>query len=78
MNELEIIFFLFFLSTESWKSPNLPKTLTETLASLSLNPKVEILVDSTISKNHEITVDEIRTVLREKLRALNSLSKINV
>ncbi|XP_031637101.1 phagocyte signaling-impaired protein [Contarinia nasturtii] len=63
---------------ESWKAPRLPKTLTETLASLSLNPKVETLVDSTITKNHEITIDEIRTILKDKLRCLNSLSKVNV
>lgn len=64
--------------SESWKAPRLPNTLTETLASLSLNPKVETLVDSTITKNHEITVDEIRTILKDKLRCLNSLSKVNV
>lgn len=69
---------LFEHFSESWKAPKLPKTLTETLASLSLNPKVETLVDSTISKNHEITVDEIRTILKDKLRCLNSLSKVNI
>lgn len=58
--------------------PRLPKTLTETLASLSLNPKVETLVETTISKNHELTVMEIRNVLKDKLRMLNTLSKINV
>lgn len=69
---------ILILISESWKAPQLPKTLTETLASLSLNPKVETLVDSTITKNHEITVDEIRIILKDKLRCLNSLSKVNI
>lgn len=69
--------FIFSRLSESWKAPSLPKTLTETLASLSLNPKVETLVDSTISKNHELTVNELRTILKDKLRCLNSLSKVS-
>lgn len=62
--------------TESLKKPTLVKTLTETLESLSLNPNVETIVDITISKSHEIVVDEIRTVLKDKLRALNALRKV--
>lgn len=43
---------------------------------MSLNPNVETIVDITISKSHEIVVDEIRTVLKDKLRALNALRKV--
>lgn len=58
--------------------PFLPKNLTETLASLSLNPNVEALVQGTIRKDHELTIDELRIVLKDKLRMLNSLSKVTV
>lgn len=58
--------------------PCLPKNLTETLASLSLNPNVEALVQGTIRKDHELTVEELRVVLKDKLRMLNSLSKVTV
>lgn len=71
-------FSFFFHFVECWKTPGLPKTLTETLASLSLNPKVETLVNNTITRNHEITVHEMRTIIKDKLRCLNSLSKVNV
>lgn len=53
--------------------PCLPKTLTETLASLSLNPKVETLVESEISKSHILTVVEIRQIIKDKLKMLNTL-----
>lgn len=56
----------------------LPKSLTETLASLSLNLNVEALVQGTIRKDHELTVDELRIVIKDKLRMLNSLSKVTV
>lgn len=58
--------------------PCLPTNLTETLASLSLNPNVEALVQGTIRKDHELTVEELRVVLKDKLRMLNSLSKVSV
>lgn len=58
--------------------PCLPKNLTETLASLTLNPNVEALVQGTIRKDHELTVDELHIVLKDKLRMLNSLSKVTV
>lgn len=71
VNPLSVLSF-----PESWKMPCLPKNLTETLASLSLNPNVETLVQGTIRKDHELTVDELRIVLKDKLRMLNSLSKV--
>lgn len=70
--------FFYLISLESLKKPVLAKGLTETLESLSLNPHVETIVDIMISKSHEIVVDEIRTVLKDKLRALNALTKYNL
>lgn len=74
----QYLWFFYISFAESLKKPTLAKSLTETLKSLSLNPNVETIVDITISKSHEIVVDEIRTVLKDKLRALNALGKFNL
>lgn len=68
-------FFFFFL--DSWKSPFLPETLIESLAGLSLDSNIENSVKELITKNHEIVAYELRGIVREKLRMLNLLSKLN-
>lgn len=72
---LLITVILISVSTESWKLPCIPEDLTAILASLSLNPNVETLVKTTIKESHNLTVKELRLLIKDKLRMLNTLSK---
>ncbi len=53
-----------------WKTPCCPENILDRLASMSLNPKVEQLVSGTLKESHNITVKELKTIVKEKIRML--------
>lgn len=55
---------------DTWKTPGCPDNILDRLASMSLNPKVEQLVSGTLKESHNITVKEMKTIIREKIRML--------
>lgn len=62
--------FMFDISTDIWKTPFCPENILDRLASMSLNPKVEQLVSGTLKESHNITVKELKTIVKEKIRML--------
>lgn len=74
---VDCVSFLSSFFSESWKVPVLPKSLSEVLASLSLNPKVATLAETyaNIKDNHELTIQEIRANLANKIITLNNITK---
>lgn len=59
-----------FEFTATWIKPVCPDNITDRIAAMSLNPKVEILVSVTIKNGHSIAVRELRSILKEKIRML--------
>ncbi|KAG4065801.1 hypothetical protein HA402_012479 [Bradysia odoriphaga] len=55
---------------DTWKTPCCPDNILDRLASMSLNPKVEQLVSGTLKESHNITVKELKTIVKEKIRML--------
>lgn len=53
-----------------WATPFCPDNITDQIAAISLNPKVEILVNTTLKDGHTITVKELKTIIKEKIRML--------
>lgn len=45
---------------------------------MSLNPKVELVVNSMIRDSHLATVKELKAIVRDKCRMLNSVTSSNV
>lgn len=56
--------------SDTWKTPCCPDNILDRLASMSLNPKVEQLVSGTLKESHNITVKEMKTIIKEKIRML--------
>lgn len=76
--KLKLTFTNIDNSINEWETPVIPKNLTDTLASLSLNPsfqlmnpKVEELVESTFKEDHIITIYDLRLIIVNKIKLIN-------
>lgn len=66
------------LNIDSWKIPGVSDNLADRIAAMSLNPKVELVVNGMIRDSHLTTVKELKIIIRDKCRMLNSVTSINV
>lgn len=64
--------FILSHPTGDWAPPLCPDDLIERIAAMSLNPNVEPVVQTTLRDGHLIAVQEMRAVIKEKLRMLRS------
>lgn len=58
---------------ETWETPVVSQSLTESLASMSLNPKVEVLVNGTFREDHKYTVKELQIIVKDKIKMINKM-----
>jgi hypothetical protein len=54
-----------------WKTPSLCDSLAKCLEAMSINDKVETLVNTTIQESHNLFVQEMQNLVKEKIRMLN-------
>ncbi|GAB0092928.1 Phagocyte signaling-impaired protein [Sergentomyia squamirostris] len=59
------------LALDSWKIPQVPNELLESLAALSLDPKVEETVSGIFRENHRLVVKELKNSIKEKIRMVH-------
>ncbi|XP_059620887.1 phagocyte signaling-impaired protein isoform X2 [Phlebotomus argentipes] len=53
---------------DSWKMPQVSNELLDSLAAMSLNPKVEATVSGIFRENHRLVVKELKNAVKEKIR----------
>ncbi|XP_055695660.1 phagocyte signaling-impaired protein isoform X1 [Lutzomyia longipalpis] len=53
---------------DSWKTPQVSNELLDSLAAMSLNPKVEATVSGIFRENHRLVVKELKNAIKEKIR----------
>lgn len=58
---------------DTWKTPVVSKSLTDILASMSLNPKVEDLVNGTFREDHKYAVKELKIIVKDKIKMINKV-----
>lgn len=61
------------VALDTWQTPVVSKTLSESLASMSLNPKVEDLVNGTFREDHKYTVKELKMIVKDKIKLINKV-----
>lgn len=59
---------LFSYFADSWKMPQVSNELLDSLAAMSLNPKVEATVSGIFRENHRLVVKELKNAIKEKIR----------
>lgn len=64
-----------FFFTASWNRPEIPKDLTTYMADMSISPEIETLlfgdVMSIFKDSHDQMVNEIKHLIKDKMRMVN-------